>query len=101
MSSLIDLQKKVAEQTKRLAHADDPHIVLLYLVEEVGEAIRAYLKEKGLKEQNNRVTETFKEELGDVFLLLLRLAESTGTDLETVLDRTMDKLDRSKEEHEM
>jgi NTP pyrophosphatase (non-canonical NTP hydrolase) len=97
MSDIAVLQNTVGDMIKKMGHSDDPHIILLFLLEELGEAARAFLKENGYKEQNNRVTESFKEELGDVFLLLLRLAYVTHTDLERQLATTEKKLLGKKE----
>ena len=97
MNTLRDLQEQVGTQMKSLGNSEDPHIILLYLLEELGEAARAYLKENGYKAQNNRVTESFKQELGDVFLLLLRLSYVTDTDLEKQLQYTQEKLLKAKE----
>lgn len=91
------LRDRVGKQIKDLGHSEDPHIILLYLLEELGEAARAYLKENGYKEGNNRVAESFQEELGDVFLLLLRLAYVTNTDLEKQLQYTETKLVKAKD----
>jgi NTP pyrophosphatase (non-canonical NTP hydrolase) len=92
---MSDIQKRteeVGKLTRELKHSEDPTIILLFLMEELGETARAYLKEGGHKDSNNRVTETFREEMGDVFYLLLRLAAVTGTDLEAVLEKTEKKL---------
>jgi NTP pyrophosphatase (non-canonical NTP hydrolase) len=72
----------------------DPNIILLFLMEELGEVARAYLKEEGHKAGNDRVTETFRQELGDVFYLILRLAWATDTDLEAELTKTEKKLQK-------
>lgn len=99
MSDIKDLQEKVGKTTVRLGHSDDPKITLLFLLEELGEVARAFLKEEGHKETNNRIQETFKQELGDVFYLVLRLAWSKNIDLEKSLDYTLKKLEtRSLEE---
>ncbi len=92
MSDIHDLTKHVGHMTKTLGHSEDPTIILLYLLEELGETARAYLKEQGHKQGNDRVTETFRQELGDVFYLLLRLAAVTDTDLEKELENTKKKL---------
>ncbi|KKR79099.1 MAG: hypothetical protein UU25_C0022G0005 [Microgenomates group bacterium GW2011_GWB1_40_9] len=97
MSTLTDLQEQVGKQMKTLGHSEDPHIILLFLLEELGEVTRAFLKENGYKAQNNRVNESFKQELGDVFLLLLRLSYVTNTDLEKQLQYTQEKLLKAKE----
>lgn len=92
MSDVYDLTVRVGRETRELAHSEDPTIILLFLMEELGEVARAYLKEGGHKAGNDRVTETFRQEMGDVFLLLLRLAAVTNTNLEEMLEKTENKL---------
>ena len=92
MNDIKSYTDEVGKMTKDLGHSEDPTIILLFLMEELGEVARAYLKEEGHKAGNNRVTETFRQEMGDVFYLLLRLAAVTGTDLETMLEKTEKKL---------
>jgi len=97
MSDLHDLTVRIGQMTKSLDHTEDPKIILLFLMEELGEVARAYLKEQGHKKSNDRVTETFREELGDVLYLILRLAAVTNTDLEKELTKTEKKLLKSRE----
>lgn len=92
MHDVNTLTADVGRLTDSLSHSRDAHIILLFLLEEMGEMTRAYLKENGYKEGNDRVAESFRQEMGDVFMLLLRLAHVTGTDLEHSLAYTMDKL---------
>jgi len=95
MKTLEELQEEVGATIAELQHSKDPHIILLYLMEELGEATRAFLKENGYKAQNNRVTETFQQEIGDVFFMILRLAYVTNTDLEKQLRYTLEKLHKA------
>lgn len=92
MTDLSGLIRQVDRAADSLEHNRNPEVLLLFLVEEIGEVIRAYMKESGHKEDNNRITETYKEELGDVFFLLLSLAAADNIDLEKQLDRTIRKL---------
>jgi len=95
MSDTKTLVDRVGTITQKLGHSKDPKIILLFLMEELGEVTRAYLKEEGQKEGNDRVTETFRQEMGDVFYLLLRLAWATNTDLEAELAKTETKLEKT------
>jgi NTP pyrophosphatase (non-canonical NTP hydrolase) len=95
MSDTKMLVDRVGTITHNLGHSKDPKIILLFLMEELGEVTRAYLKEAGHKEGNDRVTETFRQEMGDVFYLLLRLAWATNTDLEAELTKTEKKLEKT------
>jgi NTP pyrophosphatase (non-canonical NTP hydrolase) len=92
MSDIATLQKLVDKEASDMGHNRDPKIILLFLLEELGETARAFLKESGHKETNDRVVETYKQELGDVFFLLLSLAASRGIDLEEQLQYTIQKL---------
>ena len=92
MSDIKTLQRKVAQTTLDLRHSEDPKIILLFLLEELGEVARAFLKEEGFKKKNDRVLETAAQEMGDVFYMLLRLAYVRGVDLEEQLHHTLEKL---------
>jgi NTP pyrophosphatase (non-canonical NTP hydrolase) len=95
MSDVSTLVDRIGTITKNLGHSKDPKIILLFLMEELGEVARAYLAEEGHKKGNDRVTETFRQELGDVFYLILRLAWATDTDLEAELVKTEKKLQKT------
>jgi NTP pyrophosphatase (non-canonical NTP hydrolase) len=92
MSDIAILQKLVDAEAASMGHNRDPKVILLFLLEELGETARAFLKEIGHKESNDRVVESYKQELGDVFFLLLSLAASRGIDLEEQLHYTIKKL---------
>jgi NTP pyrophosphatase (non-canonical NTP hydrolase) len=95
MSDVRGLVSRIGTITKKYGHSKDPNIILLFLMEELGEVARAYLAEKGHKQGNDRVTESFRQELGDVFYLILRLAWATDTDLEAELTKTEKKLENN------
>lgn len=97
MATIQQLQQDILAQTDALGHSRDPKTILLFLMEELGEVARAYMKETGHKENNDRVAETFRQELGDVAMLILRLAAVTDTDLEAMVRRTMAKLNDSQD----
>ncbi|OGG01503.1 hypothetical protein A2Z33_00490 [Candidatus Gottesmanbacteria bacterium RBG_16_52_11] len=92
MADITELSSRVGTIARQLGHNRDPKVILLFLVEELGEVIRAFMKESGHKEDNARITETYREELGDVFFLLLSLAAVKDIDLEGQLERTIEKL---------
>ncbi len=96
MANVRTLMDQVAEATRKHGHSEDPKVILLFLLEELGEVARAYLKEEGHKEKNDRITETFRQEMGDVFYLILRLAEMTNTDLESEFTKTLTKLEKAE-----
>lgn len=92
MKSVTALQEEISSLADSFEHTKDPKIILLFLHEELGEVTRAFLKAEGHKEDNTRVTESYKQELGDVFFLLLRFAAITNTDLQKQLLYTVEKL---------
>lgn len=101
MSDIAELQKKAGGVATSLGHSPDPNIILLYLMEELGEVVRAFLKETGHKTTNDRITESSKHEIGDVFFLLLRLAHVTDTNLEKELENTIRKVQNAKMKHKL
>jgi NTP pyrophosphatase (non-canonical NTP hydrolase) len=99
MKNTNSLRDKVGRVVKRYGFSRDPNIILLFLTEELGEAIRAHLKETGHKEDNSMVTESFADELGDVFFLLLSLAHVSDIDLENRLENTIRKIEAKVKSH--
>lgn len=98
MTDLALLQTRVDALANELKHNRDPKILLLFLHEELGEVTRALLKHVGHKEDNDRIVESYAQELGDVFFLLLSLSSATGVDLEKELRYTIDKLQKREKE---
>ncbi len=92
MTDLHRLQKRVGDLARKRKHNEDPKIILLFLLEELGEVARAFLKEEGHKLDNPRILESYKQELGDVLFLLLQLADVKEIDLEEQLNYTIQKL---------
>lgn len=69
-------------------------ILILSLVEEVGEMARAYLAEHGRKKLNKAAQndETYVEELGDLMLTILRFARIKKINLDKQLMRSLEKV---------
>ncbi len=69
-------------------------ILILSLVEEVGEMARAYLAEHGRKKLNKaaQMDETYVEELGDLLLTILRFARIKKINLDKQLTRSLEKV---------
>lgn len=69
-------------------------ILILSLVEEVGEMARAYLAEHGRKRLNKAAQndETYVEELGDLLLTILRFARIKKINLDKQLSRSLEKV---------
>jgi NTP pyrophosphatase (non-canonical NTP hydrolase) len=70
-------------------------ILILSLVEEVGEIARAYLAEHGRKPLNlaAQADETYEQELGDLMVTILRIARTKDIDLH---ERVMYSLQKIK-----
>lgn len=73
-------------------------ILILSLVEEVGEMSRAYLAEHGRKSTNlaAQADETYKQELGDILLCILRLARVKKINLHDSLMYSLKKIESRK-----
>lgn len=74
-------------------------ILILSLVEEVGEMARAYLAEHGRKKLNKAAQkdETYKEELGDLVVTILRFARIKNINLHERLMYSLQKVKDRKE----
>jgi len=73
-------------------------IMILRLVEEVGEMARAYLAEHGRKATNIAAQndETYRQELGDLLLTIIRFARVKKIDLDEILTYSLEKIQKRK-----
>jgi NTP pyrophosphatase (non-canonical NTP hydrolase) len=73
-------------------------ILILGLVEEVGEMARAYLAEHGRKKSNIRAQadETYEQELGDILVSILRFARIKNINLEKRIMYSLEKIEKRK-----
>jgi NTP pyrophosphatase (non-canonical NTP hydrolase) len=73
-------------------------ILILGLMEEVGEIARAYLAEHGRKPTNKAAQrdETYKQELGDLLISIMRLAIHKNINLDHRIQYTVKKIQRRK-----
>lgn len=71
-------------------------ILILSLVEEVGEMARAYLAKHGRKPTNisAQQDETYKQELGDILVSILRFARVKNINLDERIMYTIRKIER-------
>lgn len=69
-------------------------ILILYLVEEIGEMARAYLAQHGRKPTNiaAQKDETYEQELGDIIVAILRFARIKNIDLDRRIMYSLDKI---------
>src|SRR3989338_9658202 len=74
-------------------------ILILALMEEVGEIARAYLAEHGRKPTNVKAQqdETYKQELGDLLVSILKLAVYKNINLDHRIEYTLKKIRRRKQ----
>lgn len=75
-------------------------ILILSLVEEIGEMARAYLAEHGRKPTNLAAQrdETYEEELGDILVSILRFARIKQINLDERVQYSLSKIGRRREQ---
>lgn len=75
-------------------------ILILQIVEEVGEMSRAYLAEHGRKRSNlaAQADETYKQEMGDILVSILRLARVKHLNLHDSIMYSLKKIEKRKKE---
>jgi NTP pyrophosphatase (non-canonical NTP hydrolase) len=73
-------------------------ILILGLMEEVGEMARAYLAEHGRKPTNKAAQrdETYKQELGDLLISILRIAIEKNINLDHRIQYTLKKIQKRR-----
>jgi NTP pyrophosphatase (non-canonical NTP hydrolase) len=74
-------------------------ILILSLVEEIGEMARAYLAEHGRKPTNLAAQrdETYEQELGDIIVAILRFARIKNIDLDKRVMYTLKKISKRRQ----
>lgn len=73
-------------------------VLILSLVEEIGEMARAYLAKHGRKPTNIAAQndEDYKRELGDLLVVILRIAYFKQLDLDDAIMYTLKKIEKRK-----
>ena len=73
-------------------------MLILGLVEEVGEMARAYLAKHGMKPSNLAAQndEEYEKELGDIMVVILRLARVKKIDLHECVMYSLNKIKKRK-----
>jgi len=73
-------------------------MLILGLLEELGEMARAYLAKHGRKETNiaAQMDETYRQEFGDMLLAILRFARIKKIDLHECITYSLDKIEKRK-----
>lgn len=73
-------------------------ILILGLVEEIGEMARAYLAKHGRKQTNlaAQLDETYEQELGDILLTIIRFARVKKINLDERIMYSLKKIEKRK-----
>ena len=96
--------KKLDEIDSDLKNSEEfGSILILSLVEEVGEMARAYLAKHGRKPTNISAQndETYKQELGDILLAILRFARIKNINLDQRIMYSLRKIEKRRKEPKM
>ncbi len=97
--TIADYQKELDQIDKGTRRPQDyTSMLILAIVEELGEMSRAYLAKKGRKPLNLRVKkdETYKQELGDIILAIMKLATIKKIDLDKQIQYSLRKLKKRR-----
>jgi NTP pyrophosphatase (non-canonical NTP hydrolase) len=75
-------------------------MLILSLVEEIGEMARAYLAEHGRKKTNiaAQMDETYEQELGDILVSILRFARIKQINLDERIMYSLQKIEKRKQQ---
>lgn len=90
---------KLDEIDKDLKNTEEfGSFLILSLVEEVGEMARAYLAKHGRKPTNKAAQqdETYKQELGDILVAIIRFARIKNINLDSRIMYTLKKIEKRK-----
>lgn len=92
---------KLDKIDKDFKNADEfGSIMILSMVEEIGEMARAYLAKHGRKPTNlaAQSDETYEQELGDILVAIIRFARIKNINLDQRIMYTLRKIERRKKE---
>jgi len=94
MFTISDYQNQLAQIDKGKKPKDYTSMLFLAIVEEVGEMARAYLAKKGRKGKSHRARqdETYKQELGDIMVAIMKLANIKNIDLDKQIQYSLRKI---------
>jgi NTP pyrophosphatase (non-canonical NTP hydrolase) len=90
---------KLSDIDKDLKNSEEfGSILILSLVEEIGEMSRAYLAKHGRKPTNIKAQqdETYEQELGDILVAIIRFARIKDINLDQRIMYTLRKIQRRK-----
>jgi len=90
--------KKLDKIDENLKEKEYGSILILSLVEEIGEMARAYLAQHGRKKTNiaAQKDETYEQELGDILVAILRFARIKDINLDKRIEYSLRKIKKRK-----
>ena len=91
---ISDLQRKVSNIVKKNELETNLETRLLDLVSELGELSKESLKSSDYGKEEFKYTDEWVNELGDVLFSLICVANNTNVDLETALNKALNKYKR-------
>lgn len=92
-----DYFRKLDSIDKKVKYSDEyGSVLILTLVEEVGEMARAYLAKHGRKKTNlaAQADETYEQELGDILVSILQFARIKNINLDKRIQYSLDKIQK-------
>ncbi len=100
--TITDYQNELKQFDRNIYRPKDyTSMLILGIVEEVGEMSRAYLARKGRKPINKRarLDETYKQEMGDIILAIMKMANIKKIDLEKQIQYSLKKIKKRKKNY--
>lgn len=97
--TIRDYQSELIQIDKNTPQGEQyASMLILAIVEEVGEMARAYLTRVGKKPHNIRAQkdESYRQELGDIIVAIMKLAYIKKIDLDKQINYTLRKIKRRK-----
>ncbi len=97
--TIRDYQSELIQIDKNTPQGEQyASMLILAIVEEVGEMARAYLTKVGKKPHNIRAQkdESYRQELGDIIVAIMKLAYIKKIDLDKQINYTLRKIKRRK-----
>ena len=97
--TISQYQQELVQIDKGKKYSTDyTSMLILAIVEELGEMARAYLAKKGRKPKNIRTQkdESYKQELGDIMLAIMKLADIKKINLEKQIQYSLKKIKKRK-----
>lgn len=96
--TVADYQNQLKQIDKGKRSRDYTSMLILAIVEEVGEMARAYLSSAGRKPGNIRAKkdESYKQELGDIIVAIMKLANIKKIDLNKQIQYSLRKIKKRK-----